>query len=651
MKTIDGAPVEGVLVYVSSDYPERRYYQGMAAEERVRQEIRYARWLELAQRQVATDAEGNYRVEGLAENVRYAVRAESPAWSIESANSNRGRTRPPAEIQFIARPATTLLVQVRYEDGKHVEHATIKYRARALSRESESYTRDAGPAELRLTPGEWIIYATSDQFGADDSRLRYRSSEVEVRFEAGQTLQPIELTLIRTPGIGGIIETPKGFSRLPLDVKVQQDPPSEPPNSENVERTLRSDVWSDGDVLRWRCHDLEPGCYRVMLFGEERVLDWADVTLAGNDAEHNLRMPQPSTETHIVIRVYSPEGELLRDPNISVDAYSKGGSHGYTPRVMPAEDGSIWLARNARGRDVEYQYYDITVSHTEHGQRTVRYEASSREVLDIHLQKPAWLLLNVTNGKDHPAGNVLEWSLWQSDGDRGSYRRLDKHGGRSAAPIRMGPVAPGEYELMLELSIGQFESYTLLRSTVSLRQGDNEFSESIPELCSLTIRAEDESKPPNLDLKSTTGGLNVDVSRGNFRQGVLTIPFLPAGTYLLKSSVGQMKVTLPTSSEVVFRPRPWDCLKLEIQPEGGVIEALGVKDGDLLIEIDGKAVGGERESLELQASFTRQSTTWVVMRNGVRTDVTFDGTALYAIMTNRDRDSREYLHAERWVRD
>jgi hypothetical protein len=317
---------------------------------------------------------------------------------------------------------------------------------------------------------------------------------------------------------------------------------------------------------------------------------------------------------------------------------------------MLSEDGSIWLWRNARGRAVEYEYYAITVSHTEHGQRTVRYEAASREVLDIHLEKPAYLLLTVTNGKDHPAGNVLEWYLWEADLDGVSSRRSDRRRGKVSSPIRMGPMAPGEYELILKLNIGHFEAHELLRRKVSVRQGDNELSETIPELCSLTIRAEDESKPPNLELESTSSGLDVSLSAGHFKQGVLTIPFLPVGTYLIKSSVGQMTVTLPAQSEVVFRPRPWDCLKLTIRPEGGAIEALGLKDGDLLIEVDGKEVGPDRKSIELQASFTRQSTTWVVMRDGIRTDITFDGTALYAIITNREGESYEYLRAERWTR-
>jgi hypothetical protein len=73
-----------------------------------------------------------------------------------------------------------------------------------------------------------------------------------------------------------------------------------------------------------------------------------------------------------------------------------------------------------------------------------------------------------------------------------------------------------------------------------------------------------------------------------------------------------------------------------------------LRNGDKLIEVDGFSVVGKDNEIHFKASFASESTTWVVIRDGVRTEIKFDGTALYAIIIEWGEES---LRTTRAVRD
>ncbi|MBZ0137304.1 MAG: carboxypeptidase-like regulatory domain-containing protein [Planctomycetes bacterium] len=651
--TPDGKPVAGVVVSASTSYPEPRYRPGLSAEERIERDIRYARWQDVATHKTATDEQGHYRIAGLAADAEYDVSGRADGWRIENQNPKQRRVKPDGVCHLLARSEALVAVHVTMADGTPAEDATVVYRAQALSRE-QSATAWNGPAELRLTPGEWTLYAVSKDHWYAPDRLQYRSSEVTLTIEEGATVAPLTLVLMPTPSIGGFIQLPKGFERLPVDVFLQPDPPGGPPSEAmyDIKGTTEARVWSNGDQFQWQCSNLAGGPWRVLLVTEQAVVDWADVSLVGDRAQCNLELPAPTTDDYIALRVFSPEGELLRDVEIGMDAHSTGGSHGYGPQQLVDEEGRIWLRRNPRGEDVEYEWFQIRVSHTKHGEKVVRYEAESREVMDIHLQTPGWLVLTVPGWDDMRGKGVLTWQLWRQDMDGRGARMVADDDGQRASPIRLGPVSPGEYKLELTLRVDTFDNVDLVERQVTLVSGDNYLTESAPELHPLTIRPAEGQKLPSIELVAAPGKLHCDLRRGSRDADNYEISHVPAGTYRLVSSTGEMKITISGPSDVVFAPRPFDCFELTVRPEGGRLEQLGLKDGDKLIEIDGQAFtpDAERSNL-LNETITKESTTWVVLRGGVRTAVTFDGRELFKILTDRQSEERERFHMEPGYRE
>jgi S1-C subfamily serine protease len=52
---------------------------------------------------------------------------------------------------------------------------------------------------------------------------------------------------------------------------------------------------------------------------------------------------------------------------------------------------------------------------------------------------------------------------------------------------------------------------------------------------------------------------------------------------------------------------------------------VGLSAGDIVVEVDGVAIENVAQGRELmESAVNRESTTWVVLRNGVRVNVTFN---------------------------
>ena len=250
VKTLDGRGVEGVEIAAASEFPERHYYRHLPPVERIEKEIRYVRWLDESVHRVTTGPNGNFRITGLAEDLRYSLTASAAGWAFRNEEPNQRKLKPSGTWNFIALPLTSMNVTVKRSDGSLVDEALILYRSKALTSQEHAYSRD-GEAQLHLTPGEWTIYAASRDYDYSRDRLRYKSANLEVVVEEGKPVQSIQLVLEPTPFIGGKIAVPPGYSRLGVEVKLQPDPSGAVPNgsTDEIDGLIRAAVWAEGDGL------------------------------------------------------------------------------------------------------------------------------------------------------------------------------------------------------------------------------------------------------------------------------------------------------------------------------------------------------------------------------------------------------------------
>jgi hypothetical protein len=638
VSTISGAPIPGVTVTARPSFPNPPNSRSVTPEDRVRHELARAKWGQLATRTAVTDAEGRYKLTGLADKTGYTLSAEADGWEF-----SRRDPRAPAgtvEHHFVGTAMTRIEVSVRLPDGSSPKDAVISYRSAARVRDRTGYARD-GIGDIRLSPGEWTIHATSDDWR--DSRRRFRSEPVTLLVEEGKAAGPVELVLKPTPSIRGSITLPAGFVRPSLTVRIQAGPPSEPPGRrvEDVKGALDGFIATEHEQITYELHDVPPGRHRVLLSASGILLAWGDVTTTGEDLTYDLQVQRPGHDDYIVVRVYGPDGLLLPDAEVDLTVHTQHINSGRNALKLVADDGSIWIERY--DPDGTAEWYELRISHSAHGEFEARYEASSREVLEVRLERPAFLTLTVPNWDELREKYALSWELVPKS-DSGSTTLL-RDQRQQTSPIKLGPVSPGTHELRLRLEYGNWDSVNLVSREVVLVAGNNEITESVPELHALTIRVEDAENAPDVDLQGN--GFDLDLE---FRKGVCVVKFLPAGTYALVTRTGEMVVSVAGDQEIVFSPRAYDCLRLAIRPEGGKIEGLGLRDDDKLIEVDGTELKLDQDFVQVQASFAKTSTTWVVLREGTRTAVTFDGTALYAMLTGSN-NSGESLQLHRAIRD
>jgi hypothetical protein len=77
---------------------------------------------------------------------------------------------------------------------------------------------------------------------------------------------------------------------------------------------------------------------------------------------------------------------------------------------------------------------------------------------------------------------------------------------------------------------------------------------------------------------------------------------------------------------ITFAPLPFNAYRLEAANRNAASD-VGLADGDIVLEIDGSALAENyARRFELsEASRAKESTTWIVLREGRRLTVTFDG--------------------------
>ncbi|MCA8913100.1 MAG: hypothetical protein KDB82_15475 [Planctomycetes bacterium] len=640
--TIDGEPLEGIEVSCSSSYPSDHLRRSeLSTTERVQREIRRAKWEEAAKHISVSDAEGEWRIEGLDEDTSYWVAAESPGWKIENKNTHMGWPKPDAEIHFVARPETQLEVQVEDQEGGAPKYAKIYYRSKVASEREAYFRADYGPETLRLTPGTWSIYATSD---AD------RSETIEVVVEAGKGIEPLTLILKPTPGIEGNLSVPEGFRLPTLSVYLQANPDGTiDPGKQLGDVNHLTHCWlhEDDGQLVYRFVNLSNGIYRVYLTLDHEILDWGNVVVEDNIARLDLTCSPPDTTRYFRLRVTGPDGSVLRDLDFGLTTHSSAGTRSSGAKPLMQDDGTFWFLRALEREEAGDLWYEIEIRSPKYGNQTVRFESADTAVKEARLVPPANLELTILGWADSPARKAVSWRLVPR-GDSSFFSR-ELYGDPAARKTgdekkSFGPVEPGDYDVVLSLGLAHWRSADLLREPVTLKSGDNSFSVTMPELYSLTIASGDS----RVSVHSKDETISIDASDLDIKDGTTTIPYLPAGSYTLKDRSGEMTVSVSGPTTVEFKPKLYNCFVLALRATRGRIAALGLQDGDKLIEIDGVTLDkGDEDYPVVQGAMSKESTTWVVLRNGARTQVTFSGKELYAVMTDPDPDKREWLGMER----
>jgi hypothetical protein len=582
------------------------------------------------ERFATTDELGAYRVTGLQEGEFYEITPFRAGYTFRVDRDTRTtHFRASSEVNFLATGIVRVTADLRLPDGSQPLSAQL-----VLNPTSKGQRRywSWNPVDVSqpIVPGEYEITVKAGEFeeySADNVTLSARHGEpahlkIDLRADAGI--------------VGRVIPAPGMESRLsiyllePENGKLPDAPPGQDHNSPIPSRR------SGGGTTLWQhSHyqfaflDKQPGPYRLMVVHGNSVVATQDVTVANELVRVDITVPDPDAANYIVVRVAGPEGPISSVLGIHLSFIQGNGSSSGGTAVLNRGGGEFWVARDESKFTGEGGSYEILVKVPKYGSRTIAYTRGDTRVVDVVFSEPAYLTVEIVGYDTHPQRDSLGVSAAtpgvQHGHERMKYAEAMK-GDFPPGQYRFGPLEPGEYTVTLHVGDGGRHRSTTL-STVEVRvvPGENRAQVTPPTLYSVTIVVPEEHR------KSQLGIMRVDdrsvthyARRAN--QAEVEFNHLLPGEYWVRAAMsGEMRITLPQPGQKVrFDPKPYNCLRLWRQKEGSV--DVGLKPGDCVIEIDGNLMDDHSQRWKnVGAAARKESSTWVVIRDGARVPVTFDG--------------------------
>lgn len=653
--TADARPIPGATVTATPQYPTPAdYSEDRGLEEVVARYARTSRFSRTGKAEAVTDADGRYEISNLGD-YEYSISAKAQGFRLNQTARNQWRVRPDAEVNFEGSPVCELRLDVRLPNGEQPARANIVFKSGTNSR-----TQHWSPGSPKVTvdPGSYQATATA----GDHSE--FMSDEFELQLAPGEEEPERRVDLIAKPGILCVAEVPDGYgSRFRVSIRIEANPSTDPP-AESAGTAGREMIY-EMEMYRYSGSaganqqafaGLEPGRYRLIASGGGKVLAWDDVTLGNEFKTVTLQLPEPDVGSYLVVRVFSPDGSPMSNANVrvstGVDRNQYAGWGGQATQVVIAKpDGVYWVAK-AESTD-ESLYYSIAVRSNEHGNHTARHNAKDGDSVDVRFPTPATLTIHLAGAEGNPKKDRIRPSLMQQT-ESNSWTGVSNSSRNSdigAGVLKYGPISPGTYRFSLSVS-GSGESHywgmhsgqsgALAEWTFEVATGENTQHFTIPSFHTLTLVIADTSGIQQLRLQRSDG----QSSRHIYGNGILSrtvIEGITPGEWVISTNDGEMRTRVNGDTEVQLQVLPFDCLRLSNVKQGGRIEQLGLRTGDLILAVDGQ----DFENLtilrsQIQGSYARESTTWTISRNGARMNISFNGKRIAEAQTLSGAE-REYL--------
>jgi membrane-associated protease RseP (regulator of RpoE activity) len=123
------------------------------------------------------------------------------------------------------------------------------------------------------------------------------------------------------------------------------------------------------------------------------------------------------------------------------------------------------------------------------------------------------------------------------------------------------------------------------------------------------------------------------------------IPSMTPGDWIIRTGNGEMLVRIAGDSTLALQERPFDCIRITGIRPGGEIEAMGLRNGDLLLAVDSQRFEDVNElSRQASASYSNERTTWTIKREGISHPVSLPGIRIGELRraTGAERESLRF---------
>jgi len=613
----DGTPVPGVLVRATPNDVEPDAVRDLEAEVRAVVE-RHHRGAE-----ADTDARGAYVLAGLFD-VPHTVHASLDAHVVEPAGGKAPEVRPGAQVDFVAYEAVSLRFDVIFPDGSRPGRATIVCDRHGYQHGSKSRERWS-PSEpvIALPPG---TYTFSGEGPDPDT---HRSEEVEREVATAGSVDAVVLRLESRPGIRGYVRLDPD-ARFPyVTVRALRQVADAVPDVRRLAQDGKRARVAPGRGNAYVHADLEPGRYVVGVdLGERNIVAMKTVDVGATMVICDFDVSDVDPEHYVVVRVYDPEGNILRDVKLRAGVRgARSGSSGSASTVR-RPDGSFLVLHEGRHRYEEATQYVTAVS-DRYGARQESYEIGERNEIEIRFGEAATVDFTIAGYDDARHGGIFELKLL-SKSSRGFLMPDAEAEPDARGRVTLGPVEAGPADVLLRAEVLERRRRVVLREKLQLGPGENAVTLALPDLYTLTLVADGLEAKTQFGLyrlegrASTVGWTAV----GDDRR--ITYRNLTAGLYEIRSGDREaMTVRLPGPDVVRWRPQDRNAFRVLIREADGALARLGLQEGDVVVAIGGERIeSGDHGELLLKGAAVKESVT-LTIRRGTRTlELSVGGKAL-----------------------
>jgi hypothetical protein len=681
VKTKDGRPLEGALVRAEpmiewkepespdSDLPPGSPPSSARGEIRRRAVEEYYARSRAGRREAVTDAQGRYALEGLADKA-YNLEAWRAHYRIEMSGSEGWRTIAVGRAcHFRAIPVRAVRVAVLLPDGGVPEHARISWTASEGGANGSSPWRSEEP-RIVLDHGTYGLTATIEPNTDDASSFArrfsrrpgdgptdfasYTSDSQTVSIGEGD-LPDLTFQLKGQPGLHVKVLYPTEEHPRSVRIAAVRLEPGKPANPSRLLQSRGvSSLWLE-EKTEGALHELEPGTYLVgATFRGNRLGPTATATVGETTSTVELRVPPGDLRDWVRVWVRAPDGALVTDASLQVGS-REGDQVGTSPaNEEPEPEGSYRVEHyssdgmNSRfnfgmidddsegdeeekEKDVRCTWFVKAVS-PRFGSAEAAYDPVGDREVTISFAAPAALRVVVAGWAESPdrerASLTLEPKPESGSTDENSETAVIGPAGTATFP----PRKPGKYELVLGYGTKKgrrgFRSYgwgdkEVSRTPLTLSTGETTVTVAMATLHELVVHFKGDT--PNLQSVEPDGSPGDQGSSGSLDgEGVLRFSDLKPGRYRLVTQDGDMWLDVPSSGPVSFRVNPFNSYRLKVEEEG-YLHGLGLKTGDLVVAVNG-AEFKDRATMDAAflLSLARESSTFTVLRDGQKFDVTGD---------------------------
>jgi len=588
-----------------------------------------------ARREARTDQSGSFTIKGLTD-AKYRIMAYLRGWQLSPRpGSQVYNVRAGQTVDYIARPMIGLPVVIADALGQEPEKPMLMAKGGQFPR---TYPWSPEFSTIHLVPGTYTLQATAGEHG------ELKSDEVEVELKAGEAAAEMTFVVNERPGIRGRVTFPKGMGQVYGQVGAIRVLAGQEPDPERIVGSQKQSYVYQGR-LEFVIADLEPGTWLVgVAVGGNDVVVHETVVVGSGMAEVNLVVPEPDPEDSIIVRVLSPDGKLLRTARVSGGYVEEGGNPYMGGRQAALQEDGTWRVPHYSRPNWEPDdttKFCVNVYDPKYGQKQVEYDRAATRSLTVQMDEPGSVIVTLTGYR----GTVYQ------DATRVSLN--PKAGGGRMNPMMYGPfgrgggvdkdgvqkfnaVSPGEYNVQVYLHGKGWNQQLVTSEPVTVKEGENRVSIALPPLYDVVVivpvPAEGEKHRYSMSLRHRVSGRPWSSPPQPTVEGTrVTFQSVPAGEYVFMIYGGRlpqkMVITVPGTGVVRFAAQVFNARCVRIDDAEGYLASVGLKEGDLVIGIDGVEF---RDTTHMRARFmegrAKESARLLVVRGAKRFEVVVDLT-------------------------